>query len=158
MATINSNPDPQGNLTRLELDAAGTTMRISAVGPGLAQPVLTANLGSLFSVEFSRHSLRPPPPPHPPDVPNWAYWGVYRYAAPAPTRVEPFAGGVRLVYEQVGHARDVVGRPLDLPAYVQDLPNAALDKIQVIVNITPAVRSEERRVGKECRSRWSPYH
>ena len=25
--------------------------------------------------------------------------------------------------------------------------------------LTPAVmRSEERRVGKECRSRWSPYH
>src|ERR1017187_10040713 len=22
----------------------------------------------------------------------------------------------------------------------------------------PAMRSEERRVGKECRSRWSPYH
>src|SRR2546421_9403857 len=22
----------------------------------------------------------------------------------------------------------------------------------------PTVRSEERRVGKECRSRWSPYH
>ena len=22
----------------------------------------------------------------------------------------------------------------------------------------PAKRSEERRVGKECRSRWSPYH
>src|SRR6266581_7357590 len=22
----------------------------------------------------------------------------------------------------------------------------------------PAVRSEESRVGKECRSRWSPYH
>ena len=28
-------------------------------------------------------------------------------------------------------------------------------------NISPdvrEVRSEERRVGKECRSRWSPYH
>src|SRR5260370_35788351 len=25
-------------------------------------------------------------------------------------------------------------------------------------NITPLFRSEERRVGKECRSRWSPYH
>src|SRR2546430_15118265 len=24
--------------------------------------------------------------------------------------------------------------------------------------ITPVERSEERRVGKECRSRWSPYH
>src|SRR5438309_7770093 len=23
---------------------------------------------------------------------------------------------------------------------------------------TPEYRSEERRVGKECRSRWSPYH
>ena len=27
-----------------------------------------------------------------------------------------------------------------------------------ICNNTPAYRSEERRVGKECRSRWSPYH
>ena len=25
-------------------------------------------------------------------------------------------------------------------------------------NIIPILRSEERRVGKECRSRWSPYH
>jgi len=24
--------------------------------------------------------------------------------------------------------------------------------------IVLAIRSEERRVGKECRSRWSPYH
>ena len=24
--------------------------------------------------------------------------------------------------------------------------------------VNPALRSEERRVGKECRSRWSPYH
>src|SRR2546427_4211876 len=25
-------------------------------------------------------------------------------------------------------------------------------------NTDPGLRSEERRVGKECRSRWSPYH
>src|SRR5256886_10232780 len=24
--------------------------------------------------------------------------------------------------------------------------------------VNPTIRSEERRVGKECRSRWSPYH
>ena len=24
--------------------------------------------------------------------------------------------------------------------------------------VAVSVRSEERRVGKECRSRWSPYH
>ena len=26
------------------------------------------------------------------------------------------------------------------------------------MNSTAVIRSEERRVGKECRSRWSPYH
>ena len=25
-------------------------------------------------------------------------------------------------------------------------------------NVMVGIRSEERRVGKECRSRWSPYH
>ena len=29
--------------------------------------------------------------------------------------------------------------------------------IGVVLNGLPQ-RSEERRVGKECRSRWSPYH
>ena len=28
----------------------------------------------------------------------------------------------------------------------------------VVICITLNARSEERRVGKECRSRWSPYH
>ena len=28
----------------------------------------------------------------------------------------------------------------------------------VMGDINKDVRSEERRVGKECRSRWSPYH
>ena len=27
-----------------------------------------------------------------------------------------------------------------------------------ILKTVPVLRSEERRVGKECRSRWSPYH
>ena len=27
-----------------------------------------------------------------------------------------------------------------------------------LANIDALARSEERRVGKECRSRWSPYH
>ena len=35
---------------------------------------------------------------------------------------------------------------------VQDL------KVPVVNNSEMGGRSEERRVGKECRSRWSPYH
>src|SRR3712207_9339896 len=31
------------------------------------------------------------------------------------------------------------------------------NRIQFTPDLMPA-RSEERRVGKECRSRWSPYH
>src|SRR5258708_28387541 len=31
--------------------------------------------------------------------------------------------------------------------------------VPVLITVVPLwVRSEERRVGKECRSRWSPYH
>ena len=34
------------------------------------------------------------------------------------------------------------------------------DDVEVFVtkDKLEAIRSEERRVGKECRSRWSPYH
>ena len=31
-------------------------------------------------------------------------------------------------------------------------------KEEIITGVLPFGRSEERRVGKECRSRWSPYH
>ena len=34
--------------------------------------------------------------------------------------------------------------------------NKAIEVFQVLN--CEAMRSEERRVGKECRSRWSPYH
>src|ERR1051326_1969999 len=30
--------------------------------------------------------------------------------------------------------------------------------VSIAVMTLAALRSEERRVGKECRSRWSPYH
>ena len=33
--------------------------------------------------------------------------------------------------------------------------NLPVDALDIIIE---AFRSEERRVGKECRSRWSPYH
>src|SRR2546430_10002776 len=38
-----------------------------------------------------------------------------------------------------------------VPALHQDLGSAKCDGLLDL-------RSEERRVGKECRSRWSPYH
>ena len=39
-----------------------------------------------------------------------------------------------------------------------DLQEAANAVNQASKEIGTRYRSEERRVGKECRSRWSPYH
>ena len=45
---------------------------------------------------------------------------------------------------------------------VQPIPNSINYSSQIkVVNLVSGAgtaRSEERRVGKECRSRWSPYH
>src|SRR3989442_16032045 len=46
--------------------------------------------------------------------------------------------------------RDRLARALDLPATLDNDANCAI--------FGEWWRSEERRVGKECRSRWSPYH
>ena len=38
------------------------------------------------------------------------------------------------------------------------IPNRLETLRKIVGNEYIDVRSEERRVGKECRSRWSPYH
>ena len=38
------------------------------------------------------------------------------------------------------------------------LTNASLMMLPAMIREAATTRSEERRVGKECRSRWSPYH
>ena len=50
------------------------------------------------------------------------------------------------------HAR--LDRAGDLPAVL----DAAYDAFEDMLLVIRCHRSEERRVGKECRSRWSPYH
>src|SRR5258708_38410747 len=48
------------------------------------------------------------------------------------------------------NAKEQISR--DAEAAVRALPG--VENVRMAVD----VRSEERRVGKECRSRWSPYH
>ena len=43
-------------------------------------------------------------------------------------------------------------------AAAQAQANIARINAQMMERQYQATRSEERRVGKECRSRWSPYH
>ena len=46
---------------------------------------------------------------------------------------------------------DIAGHP------DQDHVRQALEDLRKVCGFFK-IRSEERRVGKECRSRWSPYH
>src|SRR3989338_10428011 len=54
--------------------------------------------------------------------------------------------------EAPGHDEDIQGLPFVGEA------GGLLTKIIEAMAIKREDRSEERRVGKECRSRWSPYH
>ena len=45
-----------------------------------------------------------------------------------------------------------------MDVFFQKLRAAERDFYLVTNNSSKGHRSEERRVGKECRSRWSPYH
>src|SRR5256885_10498143 len=54
------------------------------------------------------------------------------------------------------HLRSIIAAGVDA-AIVQDVGICRLIR-QLSPDFPIHVRSEERRVGKECRSRWSPYH
>ena len=59
---------------------------------------------------------------------------------------------------------DAVGEILNISlgasaTAVSTMLNTRVDITTPVVNVVRKdERSEERRVGKECRSRWSPYH
>ena len=60
-----------------------------------------------------------------------------------------------LVRELARRKHDVLFLERDVPWYAphRDLPRPPYGR-----TLLYSTRSEERRVGKECRSRWSPYH
>src|SRR3989454_4006358 len=57
-----------------------------------------------------------------------------------------------------GRVTAVAGIPGDPNTYYVGAAAGGVWKTTDGGNSWDAVRSEERRVGKECRSRWSPYH
>ena len=48
--------------------------------------------------------------------------------------------------------------PTDIYESVEEGANYIACEIAQTIREKQKARSEERRVGKECRSRWSPYH
>src|SRR5688572_21930139 len=61
----------------------------------------------------------------------------------------------------IDRARDLEERLVDAsPEFLSSLQTdlRMLSQRAKLIYLAIALRSEERRVGKECRSRWSPYH
>ena len=59
---------------------------------------------------------------------------------------------------QLGYERTAIIQLFRLIDWVMRLPAALERSFWQTLRAFEAERSEERRVGKECRSRWSPYH
>ena len=68
------------------------------------------------------------------------------------------------IHSMVGYAtQDITGvsaSHVEMNSGIQFFDGINTDDIQQILikSANDLIRSEERRVGKECRSRWSPYH
>ena len=73
---------------------------------------------------------------------------------------------LQFILEQLSDLEEIHYRAM-MGEYLTGLFNAMYDELPVhksnnkkksLNDQSIIVRSEERRVGKECRSRWSPYH
>ena len=52
----------------------------------------------------------------------------------------------------------VIGKPSSIAPIFMKFDFSKVLSTEMFVALFALTRSEERRVGKECRSRWSPYH
>jgi len=169
-----------GALTHLDVWAGATLFRVFLL-PGTLQLDVAfwpaAEFGATgpnFRLLFGAEADRAPTPP--PDVPALIGMG-WLYALHARSSIargkawqaEYMISGMRdqvLALACVRHGVPAVqGRGIDdLPAAVTDPVAAGLvrsldaGELRRAFAATSSARSEERRVGKECRSRWSPYH
>ena len=88
----------------------------------------------------------------------------YRLKCPCPPLRQPhFRSNADRAYNTLHFAtqsRVPRGKPLWKPLTTKQAEYPALPRCLILslYLLSAAPRSEERRVGKECRSRWSPYH
>src|SRR2546425_12606502 len=78
--------------------------------------------------------------------------------------ISPVVDGVMKLVSQMGYATgkefavEMALREALANAVIHGCKNDPGKQVQCCVACDEENRSEERRVGKECRSRWSPYH
>ena len=83
-----------------------------------------------------------------PEKKNNSNWSIL-------SNLQPVIISRYLIEEEEEEDEELVGEERDVAALVV---KTETDPPSVLTLICKVGRSEERRVGKECRSRWSPYH
>ena len=63
-----------------------------------------------------------------------------------------------IICAKIAELRRASGLTQDALAEKLGVTYQAVSKWENAISCPDIARSEERRVGKECRSRWSPYH
>src|SRR5256885_15317410 len=112
-------------------DECDRTLAASAAAGRVADP-------ERMYQHYKLHRQQDEPPP---DISRWDRCGIETINR---------SNGIATMEPRVpDHDEQRILRILDL------MINQAVDNP---VDEAPVERSEERRVGKECRSRWSPYH
>ena len=140
--------DPAASMEILRLTEAsgvpvhiGYPRRFDAAFAAAREAVASGSLGWLHTVRST--TLDPAPPP---DAYVRASGGIFRDCS-----VHDF-DAVRYVTGQ--EVVEVYATGSNQGAAIF----ADYDDVDTAATVLTLVRSEERRVGKECRSRWSPYH
>ena len=96
---------------------------------------------------------------------NWDWFGEKIKSAKRPVKVLnlfAYTGGATLAAASAGASVTHVDASKGMVTWAKE--NAAASGLSdapvrwLVDDCVKFVRSEERRVGKECRSRWSPYH
>ena len=66
----------------------------------------------------------------------------------------------RILFRSMLRGEHLHHRQMPILVYIVQHEGCTQAEIAEALSVTPSsiARSEERRVGKECRSRWSPYH
>jgi len=155
-------------------DADGVRRVFAAAGPRLAAVVHTAAQpshdwaaahpqidfgvnanGTLNLLEATRAVA--------PDA-SFAFMSTNKVYGDTPNRLPLEDRGMRLDLPAGHRFRDGIDTTMSLDASLHSLFGVSKAAADLLVQEygryfgMPTVRSEERRVGKECRSRWSPYH
>src|SRR3712207_8362265 len=80
----------------------------------------------------------------------WRDWSSDVCSSDLAKYVEGMKLEQKTIHYLVGESRELLENSPYLEAFKA--------KGEEVLLLTEPIRSEERRVGKECRSRWSPYH